>query len=493
MLTVSLEPYHRQKAGAGLSLWPDQTEFALPMPFSYAPDGRWDMEGSLRGLQADLRRQSGLELDLGAAAREDRRLLRGIQAELVAQVIQDDPEVFSPFRLQGAAPGPGGSLALAHRESGLTLELELAPGSQGLPDASGLLAALEECYRRMLLLDPDQEVFSPAQRQAIRQHGQGRLLVWALEAGAWEPPVELDTEGASWQGDALELRVKVGGLSGRAETERKLLVPVDDAGQPDLANLPELAEDIARQWAQAYDLAHPHKLHGSIVDFLEPQVREYVEALLELRAEFQKAFWEAMNREVEKDRQKVEKLERELEEVERTFKAKPEKLVAIEKKVKETHGSRAWSNMKAAPSKVAKGLWDALGIIAGELMKLPGKVYEGIAPRADDMAKGVEFGFKAAGIVVLEGGLFMATEYVERAADFAATAVGGRIAVKAAKHVPAKSMAKNLLQDKSFHEMAISRSMAADMDVAVEISKYKSLAVDVSDRIKKLRKRIYGK
>jgi hypothetical protein len=265
---------------------------------------------------------------------------------------------------------------------------------------------------------------------------------------------------------------------------------VDDAGQPDLANLPELAGDIARQWAQAYDLAHPHKLHGSIVDFLEPQVREYVEALLELRAEFQKAFWEAMNREVEKDRQKVEKLERELEEVERTFKAKPEKLVAIEKKVKETHGSRAWSNMKAAPSKVAKGLWDALGIIAGELMKLPGKVYEGIAPRADDMAKGVEFGFKAAGIVVEETAKFMLKQYAQRAVDVAIAATVGSTAGKVVKVLSSGKAVRLADGTADLVEYASGRGLTA-YSIQDTLHETIDLAKDVDHRIRNLRSRLY--
>jgi hypothetical protein len=422
--------------------------------------------------------------------REDRDLLRGIQAEIVAQGIQAEADVFSPFGVGGAAPAPGASFSLTHRPSGLPVELGPAPGSNGLPDPYGLLPALEKCYRRMLMLDPDQEVFSASQRQAIRRLGQGRLLAWALEAGAWTPPVELDTGGASWRGDALELRVKVGGLSGQAETERKLLVPVDDAGRPDLANLPELAQETARGWAGGGELAQQHKLHDSIVEILEPQVREYVEVLLELRAEFQKAFWQAMNQEIEKDRQRVAKLERDLEEVERKFKTAPEKLVVIEENLRETTGSRALRELRATPSKVATGLWDALGIIAGELMKLPGKVYEGIAPHADDMAKGVEFGFKAAGIVVGETALFMLKQYARRAVDMAIAATVGSAAGNAVKVLGSGKAVRFAEGTAACAELLTGRAMVAH-GVYQPPKDVVDLAIDVDSRIRKLRDKLY--
>ena len=300
--------------------------------------------------------------------------------------------------------------------------------------------------------------------------------------------VDLDTTGATWVGDSLKLKVTV---SSGMDAVHDLMVPVSDRGEPDYSNVATLAQTIAQAWVRQYKCPNQDRIKTKVKESLDGQVDEYVRFIIASERCAIQAGWDLINRELDSSLEKADSLLKEAKD----FRADLDKHFRSLAEIKADQAARGMGdfsyNVVTSYEKITGGLSESLVKIERELAKLPGQVAEGVSAHADDIMKGLEFGFRAAGVVV-EDAVFTVLDDVFTAVM--PTVVQKSASFLSAAKYGAKSgsrILKFIAHPPAVVDFAAGRYLAAEVIIDNLISS-KSKAENINRKILEIKNNIYG-
>ena len=402
----------------------------------------------------------------------------------------NQPDVLGEFSL--ASVGSGGnaaglSLLLKMADSGYRFDLDCTPGSDGKPDATSIVETLANVFRYVFRLVSGKEVFSSAQRNDLL----ARASAWAeglmQEAGVVIPRAEVDLESAQWVESSLGLWVKV---YSEREDKYALLVPVGKQGKPDFSGIDRVAAKIAQDWCQRVGMAKADWLCVKMSAEIGLDAREYVNWILEEEAKLLIEFFDALNHELAGHLKDAKELHQQAVKWRADFDTWAKGRGNFNLKASGEALAGAGVNLAAQVPQMPATLKSTFSKIWDGLNKLPGAVYKGLEPKTGEIAKGLEFGFKAAGVVIEKTGL--------RVLKDVAKAVGSGPAKKATRWLIKKLLLKRIgarkverlfkISDKTWKYLEKTYKV---YDSFIDFEEYRNMAMEISSNIEKIKSELY--
>ena len=410
MYSLEVESDWDHKTGNGIRLLPDFKPVTVTVSTAYDGQGRCDYGKMISDIERPMIDAWKVEIDL----RRQAKVSGGIEEFLKEIMLEDNvwglSDVLGEFSLASAGAGgdaAGFSLPLQMKDSGYRFDLDCTPAADGKPDALSIVETLANAFCHVFRLAAGKEVFSPAQLSDLL----ARASAWAeglmQEAGVVIPRAEVDLQSAQWVESSLGLWVKV--YSDR-EDKYALLVPVGKQGKPDFAGVDRVAARIARDWGQRVGLAGIDWLCAKISAEIESDAREYVNWILEEEAKLLLDFFDSLNRELAGHLKTAEDLHGRAVKWRADFEAWAKGRGNFKPEASWEASAGAGAKVAAQVPEMPAELKSTFTKIWEGLCKLPGAVYKGVKPKTGEIAKGLEFGFRAAGIVIRETAFLVAED-----------------------------------------------------------------------------------
>lgn len=402
MRSVKVQHDWQEQTGNGITLLPDLEPVTVSLGPRFDGQGRFDYDGTIREVENKLLEAWKLSIDL----RKQAQVPEGFEVflkEVVAETqIQENPDVLGEFCLDSPALS-GGTLGLAlglkMRESGYGFSLEWLPGPEGELDGAAVVEALAQAYREVYALPGGNPVFTSAQKGDLEQKAPAWAQSLLKEAGFVLPKAEVDLQSAEWVDGALRLWIN---LHADKTNKHALLVGLSGEGGVDLSGLDQVAAQMAQEWCASLGIASAPWLCAKLSREIEPEAREYAAWIIQEEDRIRAEFWAAMNRELEGHLQKAEELRKAAEAWRKDYDSWAKSRDRIKIQASDKADGGAGAEITVQVDDIPQEKKSSLRLIWEGLCQLPGAVAKGMDGKVGDMAKGAEFGFRAAGVVMGE-------------------------------------------------------------------------------------------
>lgn len=207
------------------------------------------------------------------------------------------------------------------------------------------------------------------------------------------------------------------------------MIPVSDRGEPDYKNIESLAREISAGWAARFNSKNADMFYDKIKTALQPQVKEYVEWIIEEERKVRQAFWDEFNKQLDRKLKEAEELEKKAVAAREQLRRSARDLVKIEAKPVDARSGGVMSQVEITITKILEEVSKTFGKIGEGVSKLPGQMHKAISN--SEIMKGLEFGFRAAGVVMEKTGQIVLYDVV-----FALLSSGMHAAAKWAAKLP---------------------------------------------------------
>ncbi len=496
MSIFNIWPYIQPVNSTGIALdLPPQTVNAS-CRLTFLGDGRLDFNDVLTQLQREYSRELGVRVVFVPKALQDPEFMETLKDLIVVQsilVTRDILTMFTPVKGSMTGSGDGCRLTLMMKNSNYLVQVPIRRDAKGGYDVEAVIAALEQSYREVMFMDSQEVIFSADQRRVMRE-GASEWLDGLLAAEGISPPeVIVDTENVEWQDKGLLMKVRVSasesvGVAGR---EYSLTVPFMQGGNADYSDIEPLAKKISAEWLKENPCLCSEAVYKSVQEPLREVVPAYVEwVIAEIQKDVQR-FWDAFNAELKKKKELVKKFEKEAEEY--VEKIKSETLEEAKRPEPGVINGLIW-----AFPRVFRGLFEAAPKISEGLKVLLDQAPRHISANAEEMMKALEFGFKAAGVIIWETGWMVMW-------DVGVAYLGNKIPFWSRKYVssvkkgdklyrfvsPLKKSAQKTGSKWDVGEFIFSRLIAGGQ-LTKNLYEAKDRAEEISQSIIKIKNQIYG-
>lgn len=404
MFNITLKTDWNHQSGKDVSLLPEVGPVSVDIPISYDSACRFDYARAIEDAEAQLYQAWRFRLDLRSASTAEGGFEDSLKQMLVESLIRQEPDVLGDFSLDSSGldgEGDGLSLPLKMGGSDYRFSVGCTPDPEGKPDGKAIVEALAQAYREVFQLPGSEMVFSAGQQAELEQKAANWAQGLMAEAGLALPKVEVNLETHAWVGNSLRLCVDV---YNDAKVQYELLMPVSNKGELDYSGIEQVAAQIATDWCQRQGTSNSEWMSSRIAEQIGPDAKEYAAWIIEVENNIRAEFWEGVNREMAGHLKKAEELHAKAKKWRQDY----DKWIASNGNISISVEGSAGGGVGAEGeitinlTKLPEEQKNTFELIWEGLSKLPGAVYRGVKPHAGEMLRGVEFGFKAAGVVVRE-------------------------------------------------------------------------------------------